>query len=97
MHVQKYTKHAISLARYSYAMSDDIFIATGLSQGERIRLARLAKWLRQIDVASQAGVTLGEVCNCEKDRYVTPDRKARILKVVGLLDDDDEDKNRQRN
>lgn len=71
-------------------MSGDIFITSGLSEGERIRLARLAKWLRQIDVASQAGVTVGEVCNCEKDRHVTPERKTRILKLLGLLGNDNE-------
>ena len=74
-------------------MNDNIFIASGLSEGERIRLARLAKWYRQIDVASLAGVTLEEVTNAEKDRYVTPERKARILKVVGLLDNDSENEN----
>jgi transcriptional regulator with XRE-family HTH domain len=71
-------------------MSGDIFIASGLSEGEKIRLARLSKWLRQVDVASLAGVSLVEVTNAEKDRYVTPERKARILKVVGLLDNDGE-------
>ncbi len=65
----------------------DVFVATGLTQGEKIRLARLAKWLRQVDVASLAGVSIIEVTNAEKDRYVSPDRKERILKVVGLLED----------
>ena len=69
-------------------MNDNIFIASGLSDGERIRLARLAKWYRQIDVACLAGVTVEEVTGAEKDRYVEPERKARILKVVGLLDDE---------
>jgi transcriptional regulator with XRE-family HTH domain len=68
-------------------MSGEIFITSGLSEGERIRLARLAKWLRQIDVASLAGVTVAEVANAEKDRYVTSERKDRILKVVELLED----------
>jgi hypothetical protein len=70
-------------------MKDNIFIASGLSEGERVRLARLAKWYRQIDVASQAGVTIEEVANAEKDRYVTPERKDRILKVVGLIENED--------
>ncbi len=69
-------------------MNDNIFIASGISEGEKIRLARLAKWYRQIDVASLAGVTIEEVTNAEKDRYVAPDRKARILRVVGLLEDE---------
>ena len=65
---------------------DNIFIASGLSEGERIRLARLTKWYRQVDVACLAGITIEEVTNAEKDRYVEPERKARILKVVGLLE-----------
>ena len=70
---------------------NNIFIASGLSEGERVRLARLAKWYRQIDVASLAGVTTEEVTNAEKDRYVAPERKERILKVVGLLDNESDD------
>lgn len=68
----------------------DIFIASGLTEGERIRLTRLQKWMRQIDVASLASVTVAEVTSAEKDRYVTPERKDRILEVVGLLDADNE-------
>lgn len=67
-------------------MNDRVFILSGISEGEQIRLARLAKWYRQIDVASLAGVTVEEVTNVEKGRYVSPGRKSRILKVVGLLD-----------
>ena len=69
---------------------NDIFMASGLTEGEWIRLTRLQTWLRQIDVASLAGVTVAEVTNTEKDRYVTPERKDRILKVVGLLDNENE-------
>ena len=71
-------------------MSGDIFITSGLSEGEKIRLARLAKWLRQVDVASLAGVSLVEVTNAEKGRYVTPERKERILKIVGLSDNEND-------
>ncbi len=70
-------------------MSGDIFVTSGLSEGGRIRLARLAKWLRQVDVASLAGVSLVEVTNAEKDRYVTPERKERILKLLGLDNDNE--------
>jgi transcriptional regulator with XRE-family HTH domain len=66
---------------------DKIFIASGLTEGERIRLARLSKWLRQVDVASMADVSLCEVTNAEKGRWVDPERKERILKIVGLLDE----------
>ncbi|MFC1964493.1 hypothetical protein ACFLWG_00595 [Chloroflexota bacterium] len=69
---------------------DDIFIASGLSEGERIRLTRLSRWLRQVDVASMAGVSLCEVTNAEKNRWVDLERKARILKLLGLLESEDE-------
>lgn len=67
----------------------EIFIADGITEGEKIRLARLAKWLRQVDVASQAKVTVGEVMNAEKDRYVSPERKIRILCLLGLIDSEE--------
>ena len=62
----------------------EVLVITGLSEGEKARLTRLYKWWRQIDVAVKAGTTVLEVINVEKDRWVTPERKARILKVLGL-------------
>jgi hypothetical protein len=88
--VHFYLTHTNLLLCYCKAVDDEIFIAAGLTEGGRARLARLAKWYRQIDVASLAGVTVEEVTNVEKDRYVTPERKCRILRVVGLLDEGDE-------
>ena len=41
-----------------------------------------------MDRLAEEGVTVEEVTGAEKDRYVEPERKARILKVVGLLDDE---------
>lgn len=67
----------------------EVFIASGISEGEKIRLARLAKWYRQIDVASLAGVTVEDVTGVEKDRWIHEDKKERILRVLGLLEDVD--------
>lgn len=42
-------------------MSNDIFVATGISEGEKARLTRLTKGLRQVDVASLAKVNVCDV------------------------------------
>ena len=67
---------------------NDILVTSGLTEGDKARLARLAKWWRQIDLASQAGVTIAEVVNLEKGRYVTAEHKARILRVLGIISDE---------
>ena len=63
---------------------------SGLTPGEVIKLTRIALKLRQLDVASRAGVAVGEVINLEKDRPVRPEIKEAILQVLEL-DPDDED------
>lgn len=70
---------------------DEIVIFTGLTWGERVRLTRLQLKLRQLDVASKAGVTIQEVIRLEKDSFVLPTRRRQILAVLGLLDNDHED------
>lgn len=68
----------------------DVFILTGVSLGQQAKLARVAQGLRQIDVASKAGVTVQEVIRLEKDSYVLPTRLQKILVVLGLSNNDDE-------
>ena len=70
--------------------NNDILVLTGISGGQKVRLTRLARGLRQIDVASMAKVNTIDVTRLEKDRYVPPTRRKRILAVLGLLDDDNE-------
>ena len=65
-------------------MSSEVFIALDLSEGQRIRLARLARNLRQVDVASLAKVTVSDVVNIEKDRFLPMTRREKILDVLGL-------------
>ena len=72
-------------------MEGEVFITSGITEGEKIRLARLSKWLRQLDVASLANVSLCEVTSAEKNRWVEPERKERILKVLGLIDGEADD------
>ncbi len=70
--------------------SNGLCIFSNITPGEQARLTRLAKRLRQIDVASQAGVTVQEVIRLEKDSYVAPSHLRRILAVLGLLEDETE-------
>ncbi len=69
---------------------NDIFVVTGISEGEKARLTRLAKGLRQIDLASLAKVNVCDITALEKNRYLLRTRKRRILAVLGLLDNDNE-------
>lgn len=68
----------------------DILILTSVSEGQKARLTRLSRELRQIDVASMAKVNTIDVTRLEKDRYVLPTRRKRILAVLDLLDNDNE-------
>ena len=72
-------------------MKDNILILDGLSVGQKVKLTRLAKGLRQIDVASQANVQPIDITRLEKDRYVLPTRRKRILAVLGMDDDHESD------
>ena len=67
--------------------SNDILVLTGVNEGQKARLTRLSKNLRQIDVASIAKVNTIDVTRLEKGRYVLPTRRKRILAVLGLDDD----------
>ena len=69
-------------------MIDDIFVATGVSEGEKVRLTRALKRLRQVDVASLAGVQPIDITRLEKDRYVLPAHRMRILEALGLETED---------
>ena len=69
---------------------NDVFVVTGISEGEKARLTCLAKGLRQIDLASLAKVNVCDITVLEKNRYLPRTRKRRILAVLGLLDDNNE-------
>lgn len=71
-----------------YMNNQDVFIALELSEGQRVKLARVARGLRQVDIASQARCTVADVVCLEKDRYLPRMRKEKILEVLGLLDNE---------
>ncbi|MFC2022901.1 hypothetical protein ACFLTL_01920 [Chloroflexota bacterium] len=67
----------------------DIFAVTGITEGDKVRLMRFTKGLRQIDVASMAKVNVCDVTALEKNRYVLPQRRKQILAVLGIYNEDD--------
>lgn len=71
---------------HNATMDTDIFILEGVSPGLKVKLTRIAQGLRQIDVACHAHVETIEVVRLEKNRYVAPARRDRILRVLGLLE-----------
>jgi len=64
--------------------SKDILVLTGVSFGQKVRLTRLAKGLRQIDLASKANVQPIDITRLEKGRYVLPTRRKRVLAILGI-------------
>ncbi len=67
----------------------EILVLTNVSEGQKIRLTRLARGLRQIDVASQANVQPIDITRLEKGRYVLPVRRKRILAILGMDNEND--------
>jgi transcriptional regulator with XRE-family HTH domain len=70
---------------------NELLVMNNLSLGQKVRLARLALHLRQIDVASKACVSACDVTNIEKDRLgiVPVFKREAILKVLGLSDENE--------
>jgi len=68
----------------------DVFILTDVNEGMKAKLTRVAKGLRQIDVAAAARVDCIDITRLEKGRYVLPTRRKRILAILGLLDDEND-------
>ncbi|MFC1935259.1 helix-turn-helix domain-containing protein [Chloroflexota bacterium] len=62
----------------------DILLIDGLTGGRRIRLARVAKGWRKIDLAAHAGVPATAVCDAELDRTIARWNLRRILAALGL-------------
>ena len=61
-----------------------LFIAYDLSLGKRVRLERVLRNWRQVDLASKADVQLADITAIEKDRYLSKNRKRKILQALGL-------------
>ena len=74
-------------------MANEIFIADGLTEGDKVRLARLARNWRQVDLACYAQVNPVEVTAIEKNRWLRKVSKKRILITLGLLEGPNESEN----
>ena len=67
----------------------DVFVAIGVSLGQKARMARVALDLRQVDVADLADVAQAHVSALERNVYVIPSIRRRILAALGLTDDEE--------
>ena len=65
-------------------MAAEFFIGTGLSPGMLIRLERVRRCWRQIDLADAAGVTQAEISAFERGLSVIPVVRARIYRALQL-------------
>lgn len=81
--MQKSYTYILKLLCHHFNMTD-VFILTDVSEGIKAKLTRIAKGLRQIDVAAAARVDTIDITRLEKDRYVLPTRRKRILTILGL-------------
>lgn len=66
-------------------MANEFFIATNVSPALLIRLERISRGWRQIDLARRAGVTQTEVSALERGLYIIPAARRRILEALDLI------------
>ncbi len=59
-----------------------------LDIGLQVRIVRTYKRLRQVDLASWAGVTQAQVSALERSEYVPLSIRRRVLQVLGLDEDE---------
>lgn len=62
----------------------DVIILEDLTWGRRVRLARVAKGLRQLDLASITGLNPPDISHIELDRSVYPWKLNRVLRALQL-------------
>ena len=86
--MQKSYTYILKLLCQYFSMSD-VFILTDVNEGMKAKLTRVAKGLRQIDVAAAARMDCIDITRLEKGRYVLPARRKRILAVLGMDNESD--------
>jgi transcriptional regulator with XRE-family HTH domain len=67
--------------------TNEFFIATNVSPALKVRLERIRRQWRQIDLAEKAGVTQAEVSAFERGLYIIPSARYRVLIALNLLDE----------
>jgi transcriptional regulator with XRE-family HTH domain len=71
--------------------TNEFFIATNVSLALMVRLERIRRGWRQVDLAEKAGITQAEVSSLERALYVIPAARRRVLIVLDLLNEDKPD------
>ena len=64
--------------------ASDVIIAENLTAVRRVRLARIAEGLSQLDLASITGLNPSDITNIELDRSVYPWKLKRVLEALEL-------------
>ena len=67
-------------------MSTEVLFLEGITLGQRVRIMRLLRRERQVDLARRAFVTQAEVSELERDVPITPAARARVLSTLGIDD-----------
>jgi transcriptional regulator with XRE-family HTH domain len=69
-------------------MGTNEFFIANVNPALLIRLERIRRGWRQVDLAEKAGITQAEVSSLERGLYVIPAARRRILIVLGLLNEE---------
>jgi len=70
-------------------MAGILIISGDFTLGQKVRMLRVARRWRQIDLATMAGVQPSAVSALERDCRMYPGDKLRILESLGLDMDDE--------
>ena len=62
----------------------DGMVLDNVSLGQRVRLARITRGMRQLDLASVTGLNPGDVVNIEHDRSVHYWKLRRVLDTLEI-------------
>jgi transcriptional regulator with XRE-family HTH domain len=68
-------------------MTKDLFLPKNLTLGQKVKLARVARGLKQSDVARFVDVAQTDISRLERGQNVRPGAEGKILRGLGLLPD----------
>jgi transcriptional regulator with XRE-family HTH domain len=66
-------------------MTEDLFLPTNLTLAEKVKLGRVARRMKQSDLARCVGVGQTDVSRLERGQNVRPGAEWRILRGLGLV------------
>jgi transcriptional regulator with XRE-family HTH domain len=76
--------------------TNEFFIANNVSPAMMVRLERIRRGWRQVDLAEKAGITQAEVSSLERGLYVIPAARRRVLSVLELLNEEKDNASQDR-